>query len=377
MDSLSTGQSTGGKLVVVGDFNIPMDSISCTDTTKFKDLLYSLSLIQHVNMPTHQHGHILDLVITRSFDNCIQNIITHPAVMSDHSPLTFQCSIDKPAAVKKVIKTRKLKDIDINAFRTDINNTPLVRSPTNSIEDLVQHFNATMSALLNKHAPLITKEVFVRPNSPWYTEEIKHAKQLKRQAERRWQASHLAINLELFKSARAHFNKLCREAKCAFYQSKITDSAGDNRKIFNIANHLLHHKQEISLPSHNEPGDLANKFSSFFYEKIQKIRSSFLPVDLDALPVPSSADRPTIASFQPISEAELKKVILSGNSKSCHLDPLPTSLLKDCIECLLPTLTCMVNRSLTSCTVPAILKSATVTPLLKKSSLDHEEMRNY
>jgi exonuclease III len=77
MDSLSTGLSTGGKLVVVGDFNIPMDSISCTDTTKFKDLLYSLSLIQHVNMPTHQHGHILDLVITRSFDNCIQNIITH------------------------------------------------------------------------------------------------------------------------------------------------------------------------------------------------------------------------------------------------------------------------------------------------------------
>jgi hypothetical protein len=85
----------------------------------------------------------------------------------------------------------------------------------------------------------------------------------------------------------------------------------------------------------------------------------------------------TLDTFKNISDVDLGRIIMSGNSKSCHLDPLPTALLKDVLDCLLPTLLKLVNVSLSSSTVPASLKCATVTPFLKKQGLDSEDMKNY
>ena len=47
------------------------------------------------------------------------------------------------------------------------------------------------------------------------------------------------------------------------------------------------------------------------------------------------------------------------------------------LDTLLPTLTRIVNSSLSSVIVPQALKSASVTPLLKKSSLNGEDLKTY
>ena len=86
---------------------------------------------------------------------------------------------------------------------------------------------------------------------------------------------------------------------------------------------------------------------------------------------------PILDVLDPASEEEVKKIILSGNSKSCGLDPIPTYLLKSAIETLLPVLTKIMHNSLTSANVPQTLKAATVTPLLKKSTLSKEDLKNY
>ena len=39
---------------------------------------------------------------------------------------------------------------------------------------------------MHKHAPLVTKTITVRPNSPWYTEDIGVEKSTRRRFERRW-----------------------------------------------------------------------------------------------------------------------------------------------------------------------------------------------
>ena len=68
---------------------------------------------------------------------------------------------------------------------------------------------------------------------------------------------------------------------------------------------------------------------------------------------------------------------MSSNSKSCPLDPIPTSLLKKCIDALLPILVNIVNLSFASNTFPDDLKIAMVLPLLKKLLLDQEDKKNY
>jgi hypothetical protein len=57
------------------------------------------------------------------------------------------------------------------------------------------------------------------------------------------------------------------------------------------------------------------------------------------------------------------------------LDPLPTSLLKSCLDSLATIITSIVNTSFKECSVPASFKSAIVRPLLKKPGPDKDVMK--
>ena len=57
-------------------------------------------------------------------------------------------------------------------------------------------------------------------------------------------------------------------------------------------------------------------------------------------------------------------------SKSCKLDALPTRLLKECIEDLLPTITNLVNLSLQDGVFASEWKTSIIRPLSKKPNLD-------
>jgi len=84
-----------------------------------------------------------------------------------------------------------------------------------------------------------------------------------------------------------------------------------------------------------------------------------------------------LTSFNCVSEQDLRKLITASNAKSCHLDPMPTRLVLDSLDVLLPTLTRIVNMSLANCVMPSSLKTATVSPLIKKSNLECDELKNY
>ena len=84
-----------------------------------------------------------------------------------------------------------------------------------------------------------------------------------------------------------------------------------------------------------------------------------------------------MSNFNPISDEELKKIILSCKPTTCELDPMPTSLLIECIDEVLPAISFVINHSLSSGVVPSIFKRAVVKPLLKKPSLNQNELKNY
>ena len=64
-------------------------------------------------------------------------------------------------------------------------------------------------------------------------------------------------------------------------------------------------------------------------------------------------------------------------SKQCPSDPIPTWLLKDCIDVLSPPILNIINKSIDSSQVPSVFKESIVTPLLKKPTLDPEALKNY
>ena len=59
------------------------------------------------------------------------------------------------------------------------------------------------------------------------------------------------------------------------------------------------------------------------------------------------------------------------------LDPIPTSLTKQCLGDVVSLITFIVNASLSTFIVPPQFKQAIVTPLLKKPGLDTNDMKNF
>ena len=225
MDSHAT---TSGHLVVVGDFNIHWDT-DVNSAVKFKDTLYSLNLQQHVTAPTHVKGHTLDLIITRDTSDIISPIQYHPPVMSDHNPLLFHLLSPKPPPVKKTISFRKIKNIDIEKFKQDLSVTPLITAPGTTLDTLVTQYLDTLSSLLDRHAPVITKEVHIQPHMPWFNECILAAKREHRKAERRWCKSKLQEHLEQLQEVRKEVNRLVEQAKVEYYQGHIAEHARDQK----------------------------------------------------------------------------------------------------------------------------------------------------
>ena len=84
-----------------------------------------------------------------------------------------------------------------------------------------------------------------------------------------------------------------------------------------------------------------------------------------------------LSYFEPVSVQFVKRLISKMSSKSSALDPMPTKLLKKCLQQVVPVITRIINSSLESGKFPDSCKSAIVRPLLKKQGLDINILRNY
>ena len=54
----------------------------------------------------------------------------------------------------------------------------------------------------------------------------------------------------------------------------------------------------------------------------------------------------TFCEFTAVSHEHVRKILSASPTKSCTLDPIPTWLLKQCLDQLVPVLTLIVNTSL-------------------------------
>ena len=85
------------------------------------------------------------------------------------------CSLfaPRPLPTVKHISFRKLKTLDLNAFKDDIARSDLF-SDANP-EKIVDLYNNKLRLRLDRHAPTTSKKVVFRPNIPWINNrEFKH-----------------------------------------------------------------------------------------------------------------------------------------------------------------------------------------------------------
>ena len=107
---------------------------------------------------------------------------------------------------------------------------------------------------------------------------------------------------------------------------------------------------------------LPESFVEFFEFKIINLRRglSVQPVPIFNVDLTAESCRSSLIDFERISNNDLKIIILSAKPKSCSLDPLPTWLLKNCIDVLLPTIIKIMNLSLEKGFFPSDFKKSIV-----------------
>ena len=71
-----------------------------------------------------------------------------------------------------------------------------------------------------------------------------------------------------------------------------------------------------------------------------------------------------------MSLAHIIDIVTHTKPTSCHLDILPSCLLKEVFDTVGPTISHILNSSLETGSVPSCLEHAVVHPIIKKPNLD-------
>ena len=123
------------------------------------------------------------------------------------------------------------------------------------------------------------------------------------------------------------------------------------------------------LPTNINRFDLPERFSFFFYNKIDTLRAKIDSIVVPTDSQPLFSHMPTNCNFncfKPLVCDELYCIINNYPIKTSPIDPLPKALFKASIDILLPSLLHLINLSLSSGIFPDSMKLANIRPLIKK-----------
>ena len=148
-------------------------------------LNHSQHCSQHVTFPTHDKNHILDLVITFSDPSLAPSLSSTHCSPSDHFPVLTKLSINPtPLSPPTIHSFRRLHSIDTDSFLTDLKSSRLITHPPKSLGFLLISYNTTLSSVLDKHAPVVTKLSRRQTKSnPWFTPTLRAFRSSLRHAE--------------------------------------------------------------------------------------------------------------------------------------------------------------------------------------------------
>ena len=379
---LSNFTTTTSEIVIVGDLNIHLDNTTHHHTIAMERTVESFDLQQHVHEPTHYCGHTLDVLMSQDNSTIVSNSEVKDIGLCDdngkliksHLAITCELQHRRIPVKSKSIAYRKLKNINVEQFKSDIYESAILNDVTGSVDELMNKYTAGLTTLLDIHAPLIHRVITPRPNAPWYTNKLCESKRLRRCFERKWRHSRTETDRLQYRKQCAIVGKELSEAKTLYLSTKVAQCANDPKQLHRITDKLLVNQHQQMLPSDDDHTHLANAFGSFFESKIDNIRELFnLNVNLDEQLPPEFS----LNSLKPATYEEIRRLIISYSNKSCELDPIPTWLLKECVHELLPLLTSLINTSLITGFFPEQCKNAIIRPLLKKPTLDPEKLKNF
>ena len=96
----------------------------------------------------------------------------------------------------------------------------------------VRQYDASLSSLLDKHAPSKRIHVVDRPMNDWMTDDILVLKALRRKYESLWRKTRLTVHFDMYSERCMAVKKAISKSKSVILQNKISGCNGDQKKFF-------------------------------------------------------------------------------------------------------------------------------------------------
>ena len=232
-------------------------------------------------------------------------------------------SIKKQRIEKKSLSVCKLHCIIKKSFKSAFNEDAI--DLTSPIDTVPHQFNDELHKELDTIAPLKEIQVAVCQRQPRFDEIFKARHKVVRN---RKQISHKYPKPDMWKAyqmERNAYNRLFNYKKKQLNSKQVTDSKGNNRKLYKLTAHVAGINTDNPLPFHDSDESLANHFADYFISKIDKICENFIGIPAFA---PEVTDAPIFKKFVPLTPSQVTKLVADMQTKSRELHMIPTHVLK-------------------------------------------------
>ena len=175
-----------------------------------------------------------------------------------------------------------------------------------------------------------------------------------------------------YKNQKKKYDLILKEALTKYMSNLVLENASNPKSLYKLIGSFLNTPMKNPLPEHTSDQQLAEDFKTYFTNKTLHIHNNLNDIK-SKFDITEPEDirkyQTKLDGFEQVSENYVSSIIESYPKKSCSLDPIPTWLLVKCEPFVLPTITSIINSSITLSHVPSTMKSAIINPLLKKLNL--------
>lgn len=216
-----------------------------------------------------------------------------------------------------------------------------------------------------------------QPSQPWFSENLRAQKRIGRKLERTWRISYNSDSKTEYNTSLNIYKKLIFTAKSQYFIQKIEEAKNSSQELFSTVKQLSKVKANTNMPVTTE---FCNTLGQFFIDKVTRVYESFKSAnpqtptrdknDQTKDLVPNTASKPEFKFCLP--EAEQVHKIVMATKSGAYSDPCPPKILHLFPELYSEQLIGLMEHIMNSGTYPALWKSTSVLPLLKKPNLDPE-----
>ena len=276
-----------GIITLLGDFNIHLDETTPTTTT-LHSILEAHDLSLNTTPATHTKGHCLDAVATEY----PIKVKVHDPSISDHYILLFHLKrlqfynrVPKPGA-KNYHTIRNLRNVDMKSFTDELEQ--ILDSGSSKLNECTLPSNVfvpnvhtecdyilnSLTDVLDRLAPLTKKKCNSRKIQ--FDLEVANAKRLRRKLERKFMKSHLSTDKQLLCEQNKTVSKLVKKARGNCYSTMISEAQSQSKALFRVVFTLSTDCRMLRPLGSDE--HVAERFASFFGEKVHRIVALFPPI---------------------------------------------------------------------------------------------------